>query len=534
MKKSFLAGAIALSLIAPNVLCVCADELSPPAVLTEDEALVVSDSDTVEITDDLSVEIPEEIPFTETETQSADNANLVIEEIEDVVSAPVDVISALDGGSEDASAPEEEDEGDSDFPVNEYNNLNAFKLETTTYKLSPTNCRFKLKVAERSVYNMQITDNSSIGGDIRRYENGNYIAYTGQLSSARNDDVFIFDPGDYFVEFYSLPVSEDEQPGEITSEVSITVNVKKLKLVSRIDVTKDDSLLAACPNSDDSYTRAVTATVVYADGSTEDFPYGKFTLDSGYSCNYDLRYTMDEDTDDPYIRDLDTYTGTAYILIWVGEYDDLAVTVPVTFISHTHHFTWEQKIAPTLSQEGLEEYICSCGQVNGSNVLPKITKFKLNTSKITLKKKQSTKKIIAATPDPRDPIVSWKSSNTKIVKVNKSGKITAQSKIGTAKITATTASGQTATVKVSVQASAVKTKKIKGVPKKLTLKKGKKITLTPELSPITSSEKIKYSSSNKKVAAVSASGKITAKKKGSATITIRSGSKKVTCKVKVN
>ncbi len=526
MKKLLLSGAIALSLIAANVLCVGADELPPSATLTADEPLILSDSDTDEVTGDLSADVPEESSFTE--TQSTDDVDFSIEEI-NVASAPVSAISA----SEDENAEEDEEEEDADLPVDEYNNLNVFRLETSSYNLGPDNYMFRLNVTERSAYNIQIADNSPISGSIKRYENGNYTKYIGQLSSVRDDDIFLFDPGDYYVEFEYSPASEDVVPSEITEEIPITVNVKKMKLVSRIDVTKDDALLAACPNSDDSYTRAVTATVVYADGSTEDFPYGKFQLDSGYGCNYDFRSTMDDTAEDPYISMPSSYTGTAYILIWVMGYEDLNTVVPINFISHTHNFTWQQTTAPTVSNEGLEEYICSCGQVNGRNVLPKIAKFKLNASKITLKTGQSTKEIVAVTPDPRDPIVSWKSSNTKIVKVNKSGKIMAQKKTGSAKITVTTAGKQTATVKVTVQTSTVTTKKIKGVPKNLTLKKGKKITLTPELSPITSSEKIKYSSSNKKVATVSASGKIIAKKKGTATITISSGSKKVTCKVKV-
>ncbi|MEO2634389.1 Ig-like domain-containing protein [Blautia wexlerae] len=42
----------------------------------------------------------------------------------------------------------------------------------------------------------------------------------------------------------------------------------------------------------------------------------------------------------------------------------------------------------------------------------------------------------------------------------------------------------------------------------------KKLTLKPVISPITSQEKVTYSSSNKKIATVSSSGVITGKKKG--------------------
>ena len=75
--------------------------------------------------------------------------------------------------------------------------------------------------------------------------------------------------------------------------------------------------------------------------------------------------------------------------------------------------------------------------------------------------------------------------------------------------------------------------KITGVKSALTLKKGAKTTLKPVRTPFTSGEKITYTSSNKNVATVSSTGVITAKKAGTAVITVKSGSKKVTCKVTV-
>ena len=107
--------------------------------------------------------------------------------------------------------------------------------------------------------------------------------------------------------------------------------------------------------------------------------------------------------------------------------------------------------------------------------------------------------------------------------VDKKGKIKAGTKTGTAKITVTLKSGKKATLKVKVQTAKVKTTKISGLKKKLTIKKGKSVTLKPVVSPITSQEKVTYSSSNKKIATVSSSGVITGKKKGTAYITVKSG-----------
>ena len=65
------------------------------------------------------------------------------------------------------------------------------------------------------------------------------------------------------------------------------------------------------------------------------------------------------------------------------------------------------------------------------------------------------------------------------------------------------------------------------------VKKGKKVTLKPVVTPFTSKQKVTYTSSNKKVATVSAKGVVTGKKKGTAKITIKSGSKSVKVTVRV-
>ena len=93
--------------------------------------------------------------------------------------------------------------------------------------------------------------------------------------------------------------------------------------------------------------------------------------------------------------------------------------------------------------------------------------------------------------------------------------------------------GEAAKIKVTVQKGKIKTKSISGLKKKVSVNKGKTLKLTPVLSPQTSQEKISYSSSNKKVATVSSKGVITARKKGSTTITIKSGKISVKCKVTV-
>ena len=157
--------------------------------------------------------------------------------------------------------------------------------------------------------------------------------------------------------------------------------------------------------------------------------------------------------------------------------------------------------------------------------------IELNATSIPMKLKQSTT-VIKVKMAEGDSVVSWTSSNKKIVTVNKKGKIKAKKK-GKATVTVTLASGKTASFVVKVQKNKVTTKKITGVEKKLSLKKGAKYKLAPVLNPLTSQDKLTYTSSNKKVATVDKKGNIKAKGKGTAKITVKSGKKKVVCKVTV-
>ncbi len=72
-----------------------------------------------------------------------------------------------------------------------------------------------------------------------------------------------------------------------------------------------------------------------------------------------------------------------------------------------------------------------------------------------------------------------------------------------------------------------------GIPKSITLKRGKSKTLRPSTSQMASSGRITYRSSNKAVAAVNRKGKVTGKQKGRTIISVKSGTKTIKCKVKV-
>ena len=169
-----------------------------------------------------------------------------------------------------------------------------------------------------------------------------------------------------------------------------------------------------------------------------------------------------------------------------------------------------------------------------SSNTPKKYKVSLNASSIPLQKGKSTT-AVKATPTKGDSIAKWTSSNKKVATVDKKGKITAK-KTGTATITVRTKKGATASVKVKVQKGKVTTKKLtitNVTGKKLTMKKGKTFKIKTSVTPITSPDKISYASSNKKIVTVDKKGKLKAVKKGTATITVKSGKKTVKFKVNV-
>ena len=147
------------------------------------------------------------------------------------------------------------------------------------------------------------------------------------------------------------------------------------------------------------------------------------------------------------------------------------------------------------------------------------------TTTLTLRVKQNYKS--------GGKIKSVRTTNKKIVKVDKKGKITGK-KAGKATVTITYTNGSRRIYQVKVQKGIVKTIAVSVNKRNIILaRKGKSFQLKVTRTPVTSQQKVTYKSSNSKVAAVNSKGKIVAKKKGTATITVKSGNKKITCKVKV-
>ncbi len=122
--------------------------------------------------------------------------------------------------------------------------------------------------------------------------------------------------------------------------------------------------------------------------------------------------------------------------------------------------------------------------------------------------------------------LTYKSSDTKVVSVNKTtGKIKAK-KVGKATITVTSTDGKkTARCKVVVAAKATKIKSLAAF-KTVGLLVGKTMQIKPKVTPAKATGIVYiYKSSKKTVASIDKAGVITAHKKGTTTITVKAGSK---------
>lgn len=205
-----------------------------------------------------------------------------------------------------------------------------------------------------------------------------------------------------------------------------------------------------------------------------------------------------------------------------------------------HKFSaWAVTQEATVDEEEVQTRTCSaCGEQETKITRDRLQPtMKLNQSSIVLKTRQKTKCLKVTGLAKGDFISTWSTDNWSIADVSVSSdgtcNITAGKTTGKTRIHIYLNSGYEKSVTVKVQKTAVKTTKIKGVPKTLKLMKNQKYSLKPVLKPVTSKEKITYKSSSSKVVKVDSKGRITAKKKGTAVITVKAGKKTVKCKVTV-
>lgn len=168
----------------------------------------------------------------------------------------------------------------------------------------------------------------------------------------------------------------------------------------------------------------------------------------------------------------------------------------------------------------------------------KISSYSVTINNKNVKKKKYTMNTgstaqLQTTVKPAQALksVSYRSSSSKVAKVDKKGNITALKK-GMTKITITlkAKNGKKQSTWVKVKVNGTDTSKIQSYAvtneeknakrKTLKLEKGKTTALKVAIQPASARKSVSYKTSNKKIATVSGSGKITAKKEGTAKITI--------------
>ena len=176
------------------------------------------------------------------------------------------------------------------------------------------------------------------------------------------------------------------------------------------------------------------------------------------------------------------------------------------------------------------------GSVRKSFTIAEAASLTLNKSKVTLYTGKASKTAaIKATVKGASKTVTWKTSNAKVAKVDKNGKITAV-KAGKATITAT-ANGISKKVTVTVKNPTITIKKGKKAVKKIDVKRKKSVKLTVSVNPKNSGIKVgKLTKKQKKIATVTfKKGKLTikGKKKGTVKVKITSGKGTKTLTVKV-
>ena len=178
----------------------------------------------------------------------------------------------------------------------------------------------------------------------------------------------------------------------------------------------------------------------------------------------------------------------------------------------------------TAKAKGTAVITVSCGKYSTTcKITVKNPSLTLNKKSTTLYK--GTRTTLKASVKGVDASkVTFTSSNTKVVTVNKStGKIVAKA-AGKAVITVKCGSLKTSCT-VTVKNPTLKLAKTSA-----SIKVGKKTTIKPKATP---SGTIKYTSSNKKIATVSSKGVVTGKKKGTAKITVTCNGVSKTFKVTV-
>lgn len=177
----------------------------------------------------------------------------------------------------------------------------------------------------------------------------------------------------------------------------------------------------------------------------------------------------------------------------------------------------------TIKAVGIGKATITCTTVSGGKkatckvtVSPvKVTSIKLSASSVTIDcTKSYSLKATVAPKNATNKAVKWSSSNTKVAKVDKNGKVTAVGK-GSAVITCKAADGSKVSAKCKITVTKTDVISVEISDTTITLAPGKRYTLLARALPESASIKgITWSSTNTNVATVNKNGVVTAKNAG--------------------
>ena len=338
------------------------------------------------------------------------------------------------------------------------------------------------------------------------------------------------EPTEKGIETSTISTSDEATPDEITTEPS--------------SPTTESSTIESSTEPSSSTTESSTI-----ESSTE--PSSSTTESSTIESSTEPTTTKPTDIKVSSIK-LNTKNHTMYS----NQYVQLKATV-LPNNAYNKSVTWKSsnsKIA-TVDKNGkvkalkVGNAIITATSTDGSNVsaqckikvVQRVTKIKLNKSIINLSKKGKTAKLKAAVlpNNAYNKSVTWKSNNTKVVTVDKNGKIKATTNKGTTYVNAIAKDGSKIRTRILVVVGK-KVKKITLNKSSVTLNRGAK-NRTFQLKKAIKNKNATYKgvswySSNKNVATVNSNGKVTIKHRGKVVITVKAkdgSNKSAKCKFTV-
>ena len=359
------------------------------------------------------------------------------------------------------------------------------------------------------------------------------------------------EPTDKEIETSTISTSDEATPDEATPDEITTEPSSPTTESSTIESSTEPSSSTTGSSTIESSTEPSSSTTESSTIESSTEPSSSTTESSTIESSTEPTTTKPTDIKVSSVK-LNTKNHTMYS----NQYVQLKATV-LPNNAYNKSVTWKSsnsKIA-TVDKNGkvkalkVGNAIITATSTDGSNVsaqckikvVQRVTKIKLNKSIINLSKKGKTAKL-KATVLPNNAYnksVTWKANNTKVVTVDKKGKIKATTNKGATYVNAIAKDGSKKKAKLLVVVGP-KVKKITLNKTSVTLNRGAK-NRTYQLKKSIKNKNATYKAvawktSNKNVATVDNNGKVTVLKKGTVTITAKAkdgSNKSAKCKFTV-